>query len=142
MRSKIFLLATLLFPALSYACPNLAGTYSCRYGIFSKQIEVTQYDRGGVTTYQVDGGGEISADGIRHQTPNLHPLLDRHARNYSYIANCSGDRLDFEGVADLVRGGQGDVQGELIKHGSDLTIHMVLVTPDKTRDITLDCSPR
>lgn len=142
MRTLTFL-SLALSPLFAYAaaCPQLAGTYSCRYGIFSKQVTVSQSNRGGTTVYQVDNGGDVIADGIRHQTPTLHPILDQHARNYSYIANCGANRLDFVGVADLVRGGQGDVEGELVKNGNKLTIRLHLVTPDSDKEYNLACTP-
>lgn len=140
---KMFVLS-LAFTAPLFAnaaCPQLAGSYSCRYGIFSKRVVVSQTVRGGTTIYQVDNGGEVIADGIRHQTPTLHPMLDQHARNYSYIARCSTNKLAFEGIADLVRGGQGDVEGELTKRGNGMDIRMRLVTPDSDKEYELSCSP-
>lgn len=143
MKSLMILASVLLAPAFSYAatCPQLAGTYSCRYGIFSKRVVVSQQDRGGSIVYQVDNGGDVIADGIRHQTPTLHPMLDQYARNYSYIANCSANKLAFTGVADLVRGGQGDVDGELVKTGNNLRIKLHMVTPTSDKNYDLDCSP-
>lgn len=139
----ILALSLALSPLFAHAaaCPQLAGTYSCRYGVFSKRVVVTQANRGGSTVYQVDSGGDVIADGIRHQTPTLHPILDQHARNYSYIANCGNNRLDFQGIADLVRGGQGDVEGELVKNGANLRIRLHLVTPDSDKEYNLSCTP-
>jgi hypothetical protein len=125
----------------SAACPEVKGNYICRTGIFSRQVSVSQVIRGGTTIYRVDNGGEIFADGIRHQTPSLHPMLDQHARNYSYKAVCAPNKVSFTGVADLVRGGQGNVDGRLVKQGSGLTIQMRMVTPDEVTDISLSCTP-
>ncbi len=143
MKSLMILVLSLAFTPLfaNAACPELAGSYSCRYGLFSKRVVVSQTVRGGTTIYQVDNGGEVFADGIRHQTPTLHPLLDSKARNYSYIARCSTNKLAFEGIADLVRGGQGDVEGHLIKNGTGVNIRMRLVTPDSDKVYDLTCTP-
>lgn len=137
----VLLVSLAAAPAISAACPNLKGTYTCRSGIFSRQVVVEQTVRGGTTIYRVDGGGEIFADGVRHQTPSLHPLLDQHARNYSYKANCGSSKVSFTGVADLIRGGQGNVDGKLTKQGTGMAIQLKLVTPEETQDISLTCTP-
>lgn len=139
--NKMLLLSLALSPLFaSAACPDLAGRYMCTVSGFTKSVTISQVVRGGTTIYQVDNGGEIFADGIRHQTPTLHPILDRYAKNYSYIANCATNKLSFTGVADLTRGGQGNVDGELTKNGTDVAIRMHMVTPDKDMNLDLQCS--
>ncbi len=138
---KTLILSLLIAPMFAgAACPDLAGRYVCKVSGFTKNVTISQVDRGGVRIYQVDNGGEIFADGVRHQTPTLHPIMDRYARNYSYVANCSTNKLSFTGIADLVRGGQGNVDGTLVKSGDDVTINMHMVTPDKDMNLDLDCS--
>ncbi len=141
MKLKMLALSLLIAPMFaSAACPDLAGRYSCRVSGFTKSVVISQVVRSGVTIYQVDNGGEILADGIRHQTQTLHPILDRYAKNYSYVANCGSNRLAFNGVAELTRGGEGTVEGTLVKNGTDVAINMHMVTPDKDMNIDLDCS--
>jgi len=137
----LFTLSLAFAPMMAQAaCPDLAGRYQCSYMGFIQNVAISQTVRGGVTIYQVDNGGEIFADGIRHQTPTLHPILDRHARNYSYIATCNGNKLGFTGKADLIRGGQGDVDGDLTKQSATKArIKLHLVTPDNDMDIDLAC---
>lgn len=139
--TKWILMLFAVLPMSAWACPNLAGQYSCTVDGFKRSVSIVQSNRGGVDIYQVDGGGEILADGIRHQTPNLHPLLDKEARNYSYVATCTGNRMDFDGVADLVRGGQGKVDGTLEQSGRNVKIRLHLVTPDGDENFVLNCKP-
>lgn len=132
-------IAFVLSPAFAFACPDLAANYKCKYKSFTRAVQVTQAKNAGVTVYQVDGGGEIFADGKLHQTDTLHPLLDMYASNYNYTATCSGNAVKIEGTAD-VNSGTATVNGELLKTGVDLAIGMKLVTPTRTMDITLACT--
>lgn len=138
---KAFVLGLVALPVFAFACPDLKGSYKCSVSGFTKAVNVSQAERGGSTVYQVDNGGDIIADGVRHQTPTLHPVLDKYARNYSYVANCGANDVKFDGVADLVRGGQGKVDGELVKQGKNLKIRMHLVTPTDDNNLLLDCVP-
>lgn len=121
-------------------CPEIAAQYYCRVGAFGTNVSVSQTVRNGTTIFQVDNGGEIIADGSRHQTPTLHPTLDQYASNYRYKAVCGSDTVSFKGVADLARGGEGDVKGTLTKLGTGLKMAFRLVTPDGVNDFELDCT--
>ncbi len=139
MTVKGIVFALAFSPMFAFACPELAASYSCKYKSFTRAIEVTQTKKSGTTVYQVDNGGEIFADGKKHQSDTLHPLLDMYASNYNYTATCAGNSVKVDGTADVNSGGQATVTGELLKSGSDLSIGMKLVTSTRTMDIILAC---
>lgn len=93
----ILILAASLFSVVSYACPQLAGTYACNY---DGQIEVTTINQGvqnGITYYEVDGD-VILMDG---QPKNFQEV---DAVGYS-VAQCNGNVAQLQTVADLIENG-------------------------------------
>ena len=71
---KIFSFLLLLTSATAFACPNLAGNYSCKEGTQAFQMTITQNVVNGATVYQQTSGenqSTFTADGVaRPQTVN------------------------------------------------------------------------
>jgi hypothetical protein len=66
----------LLFSAQAFACPNLAGTYTCTYqDNSSEQVVISQELKDGVTVY-THNGSQIPADNVAYPVPDDASLHD------------------------------------------------------------------
>lgn len=80
-----FFIIGLLASAQAWACPNLAGTYTCTSDQGSNQIVVTQDDKNGVTTYRFNGEALFITDGQTRRWPD-----DADIKNISVASSCNG----------------------------------------------------
>lgn len=146
MRGKLFGIGFgLVFGAMgAEACPQLQGTYSCKYKGFSINTVVQEARQKNTATYNIDysiGKVMIVADGKQHTIERLPPM-DRHARNFKYTAFCKGERVEFGGTGDMVNGsGVAQLNGNLVRQGKSAIIRVVVEAPAKTRTIDLVCNP-
>jgi hypothetical protein len=103
---KGFLMKTIFFGFLFatssvFACPQLAGTYSCTGSEAPYKMEITQsLSDEGVTTYTATLDEEVEtyiADGVsRPQTETV----DGEEVNGTLVANCSGNQASARFIAD------------------------------------------
>lgn len=83
---RIWVVFTLLWSASAWACPDLAGSYSCIFKDGSSElIQVSQEARGGVTVYHYNNT-EIPADNHVYHFPD-----DDVLRQGTFRAWCEDD---------------------------------------------------
>lgn len=82
----------------AFACPNLAGNYTCTYSDGPEQVAVSQTLAGGVTTYTYNGQ-QMIADGKSHD-------LDNSDIDGTYTATCAGTRVTAHLVGQIMSQGQ------------------------------------
>lgn len=76
----------LLFSAQAFACPNLAGTYTCTYqDNSSEQVVISQETKDGVTVY-THNGSQIPADNMAYPVPD-----DANLRSATFRAWCADE---------------------------------------------------
>ena len=85
-RALLTIIASFSFSA--FACPNLAGDFTCTYQGSSIDVTVAQRVENGVSIYTIMGY-EIIADGIRHNVPETDQVKEGTA-----LATCNGDLIN------------------------------------------------
>ena len=76
----------LVFSAQAYACPQLEGTYVCKYQDgSSEETTITQSEKSGVTTYQYNAS-EVTADNVANAVPD-----DQSVKDATFRAWCDDD---------------------------------------------------
>lgn len=83
-------LALMFSAASAFACPNLAGSFTCNYNGQKEVITVTQSMKGAVTVYMVNGS-EIVADNQVRNIPD-----DESLKNATFRAWCD-DTVTLKG---------------------------------------------
>jgi hypothetical protein len=107
---KIFSFIVLLISINAFACPNLAGTYTCEAAGETWEESITQTTQNGATVYQQTGGqaegtNTFIADGVaRPHTVvaneeeikgTLSAKCSGSMVTVQFLANYSGSPLDF-----------------------------------------------
>jgi hypothetical protein len=95
-----FIIALISLSAVqAFACPDLAGNYTCTYSDgTSEATEFTQSTTNGVTTYNL-GVQEVIADGAPH------PVKEEDIDG-SYTATCTTDAVSTVLTGDILDAGQ------------------------------------
>lgn len=111
---KLFLSGFLLVGAQAFACPNLAGTYTCNYDGQVEALEMSQTETNGVTVYSMrnpndpnDQGGSLPADNTTYQLEDSEQFKNATIRGY-----CEGETFNIAQAGQYYDQGQhiGDIQ--------------------------------
>lgn len=100
-------LAALFFSATAFACPNLAGDYTCNYDGSTVDITVSQRVENGVDVYELLGY-ELYADGTLHDVPETDQV-----KNGTALASCNGDILNAHVTGNVYSSGKDQGLAEL-----------------------------
>jgi len=116
---KFVFFATFLFSIRAFACPNLAGSYTCEFLGYPEDVTVSQQNKNSVIVYTANGY-DVPADNQAYKVPDRKEL-----KNATLRAWCNDDvALNFQllGVAweDGAPYGDLTVDGTLSKSGKDL----------------------
>lgn len=98
-------LIALAFSAQAFACPNLAGSYTCTFNNQSEAITITQDQKDGVTIYQYNGG-DLRADNQVYSIPDDESLKQATVRGW-----CEGESLKINVIGKYYS--QGSYFGDL-----------------------------
>jgi len=111
---KFFPFLLLLTSVTTFACPNLAGKYSCKEGNEAFQINITQTVENGATVYHHTSGQDQNtyiADGVaRPQTVNaegqtingtLKTTCSNSTVTNKFQANHMGSEIDYTETVNL-----------------------------------------
>lgn len=118
MRSIIAIAA--LFSVSAWACPDLAGTYTCKSaeGQEAGVVTVSQESKDGVTYYDYNGS-VIPADNVAHQLPDEDFLREATMRAW-----CGQTTMNAEMLGDYYMHdsyfGKLNVNIEIFKDGANL----------------------
>ena len=123
------------------ACPDLGGTYSCKYKGFNVGVRVNQTRQGNAAVYDVDyslGQVTVVTDGQPHNIDRLPPL-DNHVSDLVYTATCRGQTVVVTGTGKM-RNGSGDAKldGTLDRNGRQVSIRFA-VTGGRNMNVALTC---
>ena len=117
MKMTAFL--AMLLSANAWACPNLTGTYTCKYQDGSTEVVTfSQENKAGVETYNYKGSAFL-ADNVARQMPD-----DDTLKKSTFRAWCEGDKLKTRLTGQYYTNGtyygQLTLTATLTKNGFDL----------------------
>jgi hypothetical protein len=105
-----------LVQASAWACPQLAGNYTCHDHHGDYDMTVTEQTVGGATEYKFDSHSEgsdmdIVTDGQSHAMPDTDSL-----HSAKYTASCSGTHLAADVTGTLINNETQQSWGSLSEH--------------------------
>jgi hypothetical protein len=102
---RALLIAIASFSFSAFACPDLAGDFTCSYEGSSIDVTVSQREENGTSIYTIMGY-EIIADGVRHDVPETNQVKEGTA-----LATCNGDLVNANVTGKIYSSGKfgGDV---------------------------------
>ncbi len=110
----------LLFSAQAFACPNLAGSYTCTYqDNSSEQVVISQEDKDGVTIY-THNGSQIPADNVAYPVPDDANLRSATFRAFCPDANTLSANIVGQYFQDNQYFGDLDMTSNFSLSGTDL----------------------
>lgn len=122
------------------SCPDLSGSFLCRYKVAVFTVGISQSESGNHTKYIVDGA-PIIADGREHAGTKLPAMMAKYVDDVRYTATCNGNLLDYTGTATMKKSRElATVKGSLkrLKSGK-VIIDLKFQTKSNRKHVKASC---